>query len=78
VLGDISWTKEIEESINKAVGDRDYCTEQDFVFVTQMEPNLHWSEAEAEQTFYALVEEGKLIEIEPGKYKPVEGELTTS
>jgi hypothetical protein len=79
VLGDISWTKEIEESINKAVGDRDYCTEQDFVFVTQMEPNLHWSEAEAEQTFYTLVEEGKMIEIEPGKYKPVdEGELTTS
>jgi hypothetical protein len=63
----------IEEIISKSVGDKGYCTEQDFVFITQMEPNLHWSEADAEQTFYALVEEGKLIEIEGelGKYRLV-------
>lgn len=37
-----------------------------------MEPNWHCTEDQAQQTFYALTEEGKLIEIEPGKYKPNE------
>jgi DNA replicative helicase MCM subunit Mcm2 (Cdc46/Mcm family) len=55
-------------------GSKGYCTVEDFVFATQMAPNLHWSEVEAEQTFYALIEERKLVEIEPGKFKPSDGE----
>jgi hypothetical protein len=62
----------IEEIISKAVEDKGYCTEQDFVFVTQMEPNLYWSEADAEQTFRQLIQEGKLVEFEPGKFTPTE------
>jgi hypothetical protein len=58
------------ELVNKAMGDKGYCTEQDFVFVTQMEPNLHWTETQAEQTFHALIE-GKIVEFEPGKFKPM-------
>jgi DNA replicative helicase MCM subunit Mcm2 (Cdc46/Mcm family) len=65
----------ISRIIEKAMLDKEgnnkgYCTEQDFVWRTQMEPNLHWTEAEAEQTFYALEEEGKLVEFEEGRFKP--------
>lgn len=34
-----------------------------------MAPNMHWTENESEQTFHALLEEGKLVGIEPGKYR---------
>jgi hypothetical protein len=36
-----------------------------------MEPNLHWTEKEAEQTFRQLVAEGKLVEFEEGRFKSV-------
>ncbi|MDQ3966802.1 MAG: phage/plasmid primase, P4 family [Thermoproteota archaeon] len=62
----------IEELIDKAMGDKGYCTEQDFVFITQIAPNLGWSEADGEQTFRQLIQEGKLEELESGKYKPVD------
>lgn len=55
------------------MGDKGYCTEQDFVFATQMAPNQHWSESDGQQTFYRVVEEGKLEEFGPGKYRLVEG-----
>jgi hypothetical protein len=33
-------------------------------------PNQHWTEDEAEQTLYALIEEGRIEEFEPGRFKP--------
>ena len=48
-----------------------YFTKDDFIFTLLMLPNQHWTEDQAEQTLYALLEEGKLQEIEPGKYKPI-------
>jgi hypothetical protein len=57
--------------VQKAIGDKGYCSQDDFVFVTQMEPNLHWTEKEAEQTFRQLVAEGKLVEFEEGRFKSV-------
>jgi hypothetical protein len=47
-----------------------YFTKDDFVYTAIMEPNWHCTEDQAEQTFLCSIEEGKLIEIEPGKYKP--------
>jgi hypothetical protein len=38
----------------------------------QREPNLHWSETKAEQTFDALIEEDKLEEFESTKYQPTQ------
>jgi hypothetical protein len=37
-----------------------------------MWPNLHWTEVEAEQTMYALLEEGKIRKIsgKPGMHEP--------
>jgi hypothetical protein len=46
-----------------------YFTKDDFVYAAVMEPNWHCTEDQAEQVFYALIEEGKMIEIEQGKYK---------
>jgi hypothetical protein len=40
------------------------------VFRCQLWPNIHWTEDEAQQRLYALVQEGKLTEIEPGRYAP--------
>jgi hypothetical protein len=62
----------IDELIKAAMGDRGYCSKDDFVFATQIAPNLHWSEDDAEQTFQALIEEGKIIEFQPGKYRPTQ------
>jgi hypothetical protein len=66
----------LEAIIQKAMAGRDHLAKDDFIYATQMEANLHWSEDEAEQTLRALIEEGKLIEeFEPGKYrlKPIGG-----
>ena len=51
---------------------KDYFTTDDFIYATQMLPNEHWTDNEAEQTLYALLEEGKIREIEgkPGMYEP--------
>lgn len=49
---------------------KEYFTLDDFVFAMQMIPNERWTENEAEQTLYALLEEGKIQEIEPGRYSP--------
>jgi hypothetical protein len=45
-----------------------YFTASDFIYTLIMLPNEKWTEDEAEQTFYALVAEGKLVEVEPGKF----------
>jgi hypothetical protein len=65
----------IEEIVNRCMLDehgnnQGYFTKSDFVFRCQLWPNIHWTEDEAEQRLYALVQEGKLIEIEPGRYAP--------
>jgi hypothetical protein len=36
-----------------------------------MHPNEGWTEDQAEQALYALVEESKLLEIEPDKFAMV-------
>jgi hypothetical protein len=43
-----------------------YLTKDDWVFTCQMWPNLNWTEEQAEQILYALLEEGKIQEIESG------------
>lgn len=63
------------EAIRKAMLDnhgnnKGYFTRSDFIFFMQMTPNERWTENEAEQTLYALLQEGKIQEIEPGRYAP--------
>jgi hypothetical protein len=63
------------EVINKCMLDgqgnnKDYFTKEDFIFICQMWPNLHWNENESEQTFYQLLEECRIEEFEPGRFKP--------
>jgi hypothetical protein len=35
-------------------------------------PNEKWTEDQANQTLQALIEEGKIEEFEPGKYRPTQ------
>ena len=53
---------------------KDYFTTEDFVFTMQMLLNERWTEDEAEQTLYCLLEEGKVQETELGigKFEPTE------
>ena len=75
--------KLVENVIPNAMRDsqgnnKDYFTTEDFIFVMQMLPNEHWTENEAEQTLYALLEESKIREIEgpgSGKFKPTTEKL---
>jgi hypothetical protein len=66
---------DISTIVNKAMLDhqgnnKGYFTKDDFIFFMQMIPNERWTENETEQTLYALLEEGKIQEIEPGRYIP--------
>jgi hypothetical protein len=45
-------------------------TKSDFTFIVTMRPNEKWSDDEIEQTLQALMDEGKIRELEPGKYQP--------
>jgi hypothetical protein len=73
VSGDISQDNEqINPLIQKAMGDKGYCTRDDFVFTSQMEPNLHWSETKVEEAFDAMIQDGRLEEFEPDKYRPTQ------
>jgi hypothetical protein len=47
-----------------------YFTTNDFIYALVMRPNEGWTEDQAEQKLYALVEEGKLTEFEEGRFKP--------
>jgi replicative DNA helicase Mcm len=65
----------ISEVIEKAMLDREgnnkgYCTVEDFVYAAVMRPNEGWTEDQAEQTLCQLLQEGKLIEVEPRRFKP--------
>jgi hypothetical protein len=80
VSGDISPVEAIEETLRKVVVDaegkkKDYFTKDDFVYALVMRPKQEgWSQDKSEQTFYTLIEEGKLVEIETGKFNPSDGE----
>ena len=50
--------------------DKGYFTRSEWTVRLLLLPNEHWTEDQAEQTLQALVEEGKIVEFEQGKYKP--------
>jgi len=58
--------------VEKAMGGKDYLTKDDFIYTTQMVPNLHWTEDQAEQTLYQLLQEGKVLKLGDDKYQPTE------
>jgi hypothetical protein len=65
----------INQAIQRAMQDnqgnnKGYFTLDDLVFVMQMLPNERWTDNEIEQTLHALLQEGKVQEMEPGKFKP--------
>lgn len=62
----------IDELIKAAIGDKGYCTKEDFVFRAVMEPYLHLSETKAGEAFDRMVQDGDIIEIESGRYRPRE------
>jgi aerobic-type carbon monoxide dehydrogenase small subunit (CoxS/CutS family) len=69
---------QVDRMIQKAMLDspgnnKGYFTSGDFAFVAMMRPNEHWTDDEIEQTLQQLVQENKIREIEPGKYKPASG-----
>jgi hypothetical protein len=74
--GDLSDTGDTQSDLplndltKKAMRDKDYFTMEDWVFTLQMLPNERWTEDESEQTLYQLLQEGKIRELEPGKYEP--------
>ncbi len=60
-------------SVSKGCFDlREWQTE--LMFLPVQDP-CHMDEIQAEQTLQALVEEGKIVEFEPGRYKPMTEEL---
>jgi hypothetical protein len=66
--------KQRVELVQKAMQDtqgnnKEYLTKEEYIYCSVMEPNYHCTEDQAEQVFYALIEEGKIVEIELGKYK---------
>jgi hypothetical protein len=56
--------------LNENGEDKGYFTLGDFILRLAMWPNAHWTQDQAEQTFWELLYEGKLVEIEPEKYRP--------
>ncbi|HEX2472356.1 MAG TPA: hypothetical protein VHJ59_06365, partial [Nitrososphaera sp.] len=65
----------IKEIVDKVMLDSEgnnkgYFTKDDFVYSLIMRPNEHWTEGQAEQTLYQLLQESKVTELEPGKFKP--------
>ena len=68
----------VDDMIQKAVrygttqgDDKGHFTKGDFAFVATMRPNEHWTDDEIEQTLQQLLQEGKIREVEAGKYEPV-------
>jgi hypothetical protein len=65
----------IEEIISKCIMDgqgnnKGYFTKDEWMVRLLLLPNERWTEDQAEQTFYQLLQEGKLTEIEQGRFKP--------
>jgi hypothetical protein len=68
-VGEVGRT-DFDEIIQKAAGDKGYFTINDFVYTLIMLPNEGWTENEAEQTLQSLINEGKITQIEEGRFKP--------
>jgi hypothetical protein len=66
----------IEEIIYKAMlepqgtTNRGYFTHLDLTFWLMMLPNEHWTEDSTKELIDKWLQDGKLVEIQPGKYKP--------
>ena len=76
-VGEVGRT-EFGEIIQKAMGDKGYFTTNDFIYSLVMLPNEGWTEVQAEQTLYRLLQEGKLEKIESDKFKPSTQKLSGS
>jgi hypothetical protein len=68
---------QVDEMIQKAMRDEQgningHFTKSDFAFVAFVRPNERWTEDEIEQTLEQLLREGKIVELEGGRYEPVE------
>ncbi len=74
-LDDSTLKRMVEKATKDNRGDdKGYFTRDDRVFTCQMWHNLHWTIDEAEQTMYALIEEGKIQETElgSGRFAPTD------
>lgn len=70
--------KVVVEIANKSLriaqaDNRDYFTFDDWLFECSVCPNIDWAEGQQEQTLHALIQEGKVTELEPvgsGRFRP--------
>ncbi|HEX6281561.1 MAG TPA: hypothetical protein VFZ67_04985, partial [Nitrososphaera sp.] len=66
----------IEEITHKAMlepqgtTNRGYFTHLDLAFWLMTLPNEHWTEDSTKELINKWLQDGKLVEIQPGKYKP--------
>jgi hypothetical protein len=77
LLGLVGQSYSIEEIISKCMLDeqgnnKGYFTIDDWLVRLLFLPNEKWTEDQAEQTLHALLQDGKIRELEPGKYQPTE------
>jgi hypothetical protein len=69
--------KIVDEIAQKALklgqaDNRDYFTLDDWLFECSMWPNLGWKIIEAEQALKQLLQQGKIMEVEPDRYTPTD------
>lgn len=62
---------QIHAILHTLVKDQETFTEQDWMFKASMWPNLGWKISQAEEAFKLLLQQGKIQEVEPGRYRPV-------
>lgn len=62
----------LKDLVKKAMKDKDYFTKDDWVFTCLLWPNLNLTVKSTERTLQQLLQEGKIREVEPGKYKPTD------
>ena len=62
----------VEKAMRCEQGDNKGFKKDDWVYTCMIWPNLHWTEDQAEQALYALIEEGKIQEIpdKPELFEP--------
>jgi hypothetical protein len=49
---------------------KDFFIEDDWNYQCAIWPSLQWDKSQAKEAFNQLLQEGKITEIEPGKYRP--------
>lgn len=68
---------EVKEAIRKAMLEsqgtinKGYFMQDDLAFWLMMLPNKHWTEESTKKLIEEWLQDGKLVELEPGKYKPM-------